>query len=136
MLAGISVLFVAICAAQKPESYRVRLSPIAMDAAMKVNIAGLGSAVGTLTGSKLVISGTFEDLLSPAIKADIRQGTLPGVRGPVIFTLTISSATSGKLSGTFDLTPDQIEGLRKGQFYIQIASEKAPDGNLWGWLLP
>jgi hypothetical protein len=27
-----------------------------------------------------------------------------------------------------------VEGLRKGKFYIQIHSEKAPDGILWGWL--
>jgi hypothetical protein len=25
--------------------------------------------------------------------------------------------------------------LRKGMVYVQIHSEGAPDGNLWGWLL-
>jgi len=43
---------------------------------------------------------------------------------------------NGTLSGSFDLTPDQIESLKKGKWYVQIHSEKAPDGNLWGWLLP
>jgi len=33
------------------------------------------------------------------------------------------------------LTPEQVQSLKKGQLYIQIYSEKAPDGNLWGWLL-
>ena len=103
---------------------------------MKVNIAGLGSATATLAGTALSVNGTFDGLLSPATKAEVRRGTLPGVRGPVIFNLTIPAATSGKLSGTFSLTAEQIEGLRKGQFYIQLASEKAPDGNLWGWLIP
>ncbi len=26
--------------------------------------------------------------------------------------------------------------MRSGKFYVQINSEKAPDGNLTGWLLP
>jgi hypothetical protein len=107
-----------------------------MDAAMKVNIAGSGQASATLTGTKLSVSGTFEGLLSPATTAQIRRGSATGVRGPVIFDLTTSAANSGSLSGTFELTADQTESLRKGRLYIQIASEKAPDGNLWGWMLP
>jgi hypothetical protein len=39
------------------------------------------------------------------------------------------------VSATLDLTPQQIESLKKGRLYLQIDSEKAPDGNLWGWLL-
>jgi hypothetical protein len=58
-----------------------------------------------------------------------------GVRGPAIFDLTVSAATSGTLSGSVDLTAEQIESLKKGRFYVQLSSEKAPDGNLWGWLL-
>ena len=37
---------------------------------------------------------------------------------------------------TFDLTPIQLADLEKGRLYVQVHSEKAPDGNLWGWLLP
>ena len=35
-----------------------------------------------------------------------------------------------------ELSPVQIADLEKGRLYIQLHSEKAPDGNLWGWLLP
>jgi hypothetical protein len=107
-----------------------------MDAAMKVNIAGSGSATAVLTGTKLNITGTFDGLLSPATTALIHRGSLTGVRGPAILDLKISSAIAGTVTGTFDLSADQLESLRKGRLYIQIASEKAPDGNLWGWLLP
>lgn len=107
-----------------------------MDAAMKVNIAGSGSAMASLNGSKLEIKGSFEGLLSSANSAQLHRGSATGVRGPAILDLKISPATAGTLDGAFDLTPDQIESLRKGRLYIQIASEKAPDGNLWGWLLP
>lgn len=131
-----ALLLIAIAAtAQNPETFKVRLSPVSMDTAMKVNIAGLGKASAVLTGNKLTVNGTFDDLLSPATLAQIRRGSLTGVRGPVILDLKISPSTSGTVSGTFELTPDQMDGLHKGQLYIQIASEKAPDGNLWGWFL-
>jgi hypothetical protein len=58
-----------------------------------------------------------------------------GVRGSSIADLTVSKATNGTVTGTVDLTPEQIQSLKKGQLYIQISSEKAPDGNLWGWLV-
>jgi len=60
---------------------------------------------------------------------------MPGVRGSSFADLTVSKGTSGTVSGSLDLTPEQVQSLRKGQFYIQIHSEKAPEGNLWGWLL-
>lgn len=103
---------------------------------MKVTIAGLGKASAVLTNTRLTVTGTFEGLLSPATTAQIRRGSLTGVRGPAILDLKIAPATSGSLNGDFDLDPDQLESLRKGRLYIQIASQKAPDGNLWGWLLP
>ena len=42
----------------------------------------------------------------------------------------------GKLHG--DVKRAQIAALHLGRLYIQINSQKgpAPDGNLWGWLLP
>ena len=33
------------------------------------------------------------------------------------------------------LLAKQIENLERGRWYVQIHSQKAPDGNLWGWLL-
>ena len=58
-----------------------------------------------------------------------------GVRGAPIGELTVSKAMNGTIAGSLDLTPDQVQSLRKGRLYIQISSEKAPDGNLWGWFL-
>ena len=124
-----------VAAAQSRETYKVRLSPVSMDAAMKVNIAGIGHASAVLTGTTLAVNGTFEGLVSPATTAQIRRGSLSGVRGPAILDLKITRAMSGSLTGVFKLDANRLEGLRQGQLYIQIASEKAPDGNLWGWLL-
>jgi hypothetical protein len=106
-----------------------------MDATMRATVAGSGSVSGRLTGSRFLVTGSFEGLLSPATMAQVRRSPVTGVRGPAVFDLTVTKAASGTISGSFDLTPVQIEDLRKGRFYVQLHSEKAPDGNLWGWLL-
>ncbi|HTA41354.1 MAG TPA: CHRD domain-containing protein [Bryobacteraceae bacterium] len=117
------------------QTFVVRLTPVPIDAAMRATVTGMGTASATLNDRTLTVNGSFEGLRSPATIAQIHQGPAMGVRGPVLFDLTVSKATEGSISGTFKLTPGQVENLLKGKLYIQIHSEKAPDGNLWGWLL-
>lgn len=132
---AIVIGFALSLAAQTPETYKVRLSPVPVEAQTRANIAGIGSATATLAGSKLSITGSFEGLQSPALSASMHQGPVTGVRGPSILDLTVAHATNGAISASVDLTAQQIESLKRGKLYIQIESEKAPDGNLWGWLL-
>ncbi len=122
--------------AQAAQVFKTRLSPVAMDATMRSTVAGSGFVSARLTGSQLVVQGSFKGLLSPATIAQVRQSAVTGVRGPAIFDLTVTKAKSGEIGGDAALTPEQLESLRKGRLYVQIHSEKAPDGNLWGWLLP
>jgi hypothetical protein len=121
--------------AQAPETFKARLSPVPVDAKTRADIAGVGSVTATLAGAKLSITGSFEGLRSQALDAKVHQGPATGVRGPAILDVTVPHATSGAVSASLDLTPQQIESLKKGRLYLQIDSEKAPDGNLWGWLL-
>jgi CHRD domain len=130
---GLLLLTALICRAQ---TFVARLTPVPIDAAMRTTVAGMGSATATLTGTKLTLNGTFEGLKTPATLAQIHSGPIMGVRGAAILDLTVTKATDGSVSGSFKLTPAQVESLRGGKLYIQIHSEKAPDGNLWGWLLP
>src|SRR5260221_13833165 len=104
---------------------------------MQSTIAGSGSVTAALAGSKLQFTGAFDGLKSPATIAQVHKSPVRGVRGPVVFDLAVTKtdASSGALSGTFDLTPLQIADLEKGRLYVQVHSEKAPDGNLWGWLM-
>ena len=122
---------------QSAEVFKARLSPVPISIAMMATIAGSGSLTATLQGKQLTSQGTFEGLRSPATTAQIHRGP-KGIRGPVIsnFELTVTKAPKGTISGTIELTPDQVVDLRSGQWYVQIQSERAPDGNLWGWLLP
>ncbi len=134
----IPILGLVVLSAQPPKTFKARLSPVPIDIAMQATVAGSGSVSAVLTGSKLAISGTFEGLRSPATIAQVHKGPVKGVRGPFAFDLTVSKAsdpTSGTLSGSIDLTPLQLADLEKGRLYVQLHSEKAPDGNLWGWLL-
>jgi CHRD domain len=113
---------------------KARLSPVPVESSTASTITGKGAATAVLTGNVLEISGTFEGMKSPATIAQVHIGQR-GVRGPVEFDLTITKAPSGTFSGSPRLSRVQIDSLKKGWFYIQIHSESAPDGNLWGWLL-
>lgn len=102
---------------------------------MRNTVAGKGYGKATLAGNILTITGSFEGLISPATVARIHEGKVTGVRGPAIGDITIDQAVNGAISGKLNLTPEQLVSLRKGRLYMQIHSEKASDGNLWGWLL-
>ena len=56
--------------------------------------------------------------------------------GPAIADLMLSGQSDGSVSGSVSLSSAQLKALKQGHVYIQINSQKAPDGNLWGWLLP
>ncbi len=127
---------VFMLAAQTSQSFKARLSAVAADARTRAALAGSGRATATLHGSELTISGEFEGLESPATKAELHSAVAAGVRGPAIAALSVTAAESGMIAGTVNLTPAQLTGLHKGGVYIQIYSQKAPDGVLWGWLLP
>ena len=128
---------VLAASAQNAETFKARLSPVPINISMMSTIAGSGSLTATLQGKQLTIQGTFEGLRSPATTVQIHRGP-KGIPGPAIVNLTdltVTKAQKGTVSGTAELTPDQIADLRNGRLYVQIQSEHAPDGNLWGWLL-
>ena len=118
------------------QRFRARLSTVPIEVVMQATVAGSGAVKATLTGPTLTLTGEFSGLKSAATFAKLHAGPNKGLRGPAIADLTISKSTSGTISGSFDLTPQQIDDLKNGRVYIQLHSEQAADGNLWGWLLP
>ena len=125
----------ALSLAAQSETFKASLSPLPADAKTRPDLAGSGSVSAVLSGTKLAITGSFEGLLSAATTASLHGAPAAGVRGPAIADLTISKAASGTITGSIELTPAQLASLHKGGLYIQIHSEKAPNGVLWGWLL-
>ena len=99
------------------------------------SVFAAANVTGTLSGNKLTVSGTFSGFKSPASVAQIHQSVVLGVRGPAVFDLTVSKETKGNISGTFDLTSEQVNLLRSGRLYVQIHNENTPEGALWGWFL-
>jgi hypothetical protein len=118
----------------KSETFKGHMSPVPIDASMLPIIAGSGSLTATLSGNILTVAGTFEGLKSPATTAHIHRGPR-GIPGPAILDLTVTKTVKGAVNGSFELTPEQLADVKDGLWYVQIESEKAPEGNLWGWLL-
>lgn len=121
--------------AQSTDRFKIRLTTVPMDAGMRNNVAGAGTGTATLTGNKLTVNGTFDGLKSSATAAQLHSGRARGVRGESIGILDVTRSTRGTISGSVDLTEAQVKALRDGHLYIEVASEKAPEGNLWGWIL-
>jgi hypothetical protein len=130
LLASSSPLF----AQGRGEQYKARLSPLGVTNATVATTTGGGEVTATLAGTKLTIEATFERLTGNATAANLRRGPR-GIPGPVVRDLECPKASSGKISATVDLTPEQIADLRTGRLYLQIHSERAPEGSIRGWLL-
>ena len=146
--AGLACLVLS-AAAQSGEKYKIRLMPVpaltsrgAGIAVTSASVAGSsGNASATLNGKKLAVSGSFEKLASPATEAHLFIGPAMGARnypGTPLFNLMVMKAADGKsgtLSGSFDLTNEQIDAVKKGRIYLQVHSEGSPTGHLLGWLV-
>jgi hypothetical protein len=103
---------------------------------MRANVQGDGQVSASLDGKTLTLTGSFTALPSAATTARLYSGTGIGVPGDAILDLQLSGQTEGTLSGRFTLNAKQLAALKLGHVYVQINSQKAPDGNLQGWLLP
>jgi CHRD domain-containing protein len=139
----VSALLLAACflqvlpgtAAPDDTVFQFRLSPGPRLVGTRADSSGSGSVTATLEGSKLMLKGSFRGLLGVPTSAHLFMGSLPGVRGPLIAGLTVSPATSGTLSGSVQLNPQQLAALRRSSLYVEIDSDKAPEGDLWGWMM-
>src|SRR5688572_13343312 len=89
--------------AQVQPTFGGRISPVPIGMGQVATITGSGSVKATVSGTRLVISGEFTGLQTPATIARLHRGP-KGVRGPALFDLTVSNATSGSINGTIELT--------------------------------
>lgn len=123
-----------VSADSKAEVYQARPSPLGVTNATVDTTTGAGNVTATLATNRLTIEATFEGLTGAATTANIRRGP-KGIPGPVVFELKAPAASSGTINASFDLTPDQVQDLREARLYLQIHSERAPEGSIRGWLL-
>lgn len=115
--------------------YEAELDPVPFDATNRADVLGsIGNVTATLEGGTLTIKGNFSNLTSAATGGSVRIGLAKGVPGDAIGTLIVSHAAQGTVSGVVALNAAQAAALQKQSLYVRIDSEKAPDGNLQGWL--
>ena len=116
-------------------SYEAQLDPAPFDATTRADvIESIGNLTATLEGSTLTVRGTFSNFTSPATGGSFRIGLAKGVPGDAIGTLTVEHARQGSFSGTIRLSSAQMAALKREALYVRIDSEKAPEGNVQGWL--
>ncbi len=123
-------------AASAADVYASRLTAVAYDGAMRANVQGDGHVSAALNGRSLTVTGDFNALPSAATSVKLYSGPGIGVPGDAILDLQLSGQTQGSISGTVKLSGKQLTALKQGHVYVQLNSQKAPEGNLWGWLLP
>lgn len=133
---GVLALAWAAGPAFAAEQFETRLSGSPLTDGTRINITGAGRARAELDGNKLTLTADFHGLASPATTAELYDGPGIGIPGPKAFDLTVTQGVSGTVSGSVTLSARQAKAVRAGHFYVQINSQKAPDGNLTGWLLP
>ncbi len=133
LIAGLVSLLAAPAFAADVQ-YSTPLDPVAFDNSTVKNNVGTGEITATLSGKTLTVTGKYSGLSSAATKAEVKIGPVMGVPGPVVGELKIPGGMSGDISGSITLTSAQLASLNKGGVSVVINSEKAPNGNLWGWL--
>ena len=131
-----AALLMAAPALAAPASFDAKLDPVPFDATNRADVINsIGNVTATLDGSTLTVQGSFSNLASPAKGGSFHIGLAKGVPGDVIGgNVTVTHAQQGTVSGTVTLSPAQVEALNRQALYLRIDSEKAPDGNLQGWL--
>jgi hypothetical protein len=117
------------------QDFAARLGRTPVDTRTQSSTTGRGEADAHLDGDRLTITGRFAGMQGPATAANLHIGQAVGVRGPIVQTIEVTAAAEGDLKGTIRLSAEQIAALKAGRLYIQVNSESAPEGNLWGWLL-
>ena len=130
------VAMLATLGAHAAEAFKVRLTPVPIEASTAAKTKGSGNASASLDGSTLTVRGSFAGLVGPATVAALHEGPVLGVRGPSVAEFSVPQSASGSFNAEFKLTAAQLTSLHQGRLYLQIHSAAAPDGNLWGWLLP
>ena len=114
-------------------SFRARLSPLPVSGRTVRTITGLGQVRATLDGNRLTVTGTYQGMSSPATAAHLHFGT-PGRPGPLAQPLEVTTSLEGEVTGTAELTDQQVDALQAQSLYVQIHSEDNPAGELRGWI--
>jgi uncharacterized protein (TIGR03118 family) len=114
--------------------FTVLLSGEAEIPAVDTTATGLGTL--TIEGSNLTYNISFSGLSGPASAGHIHAPADATNNTGVIIPFTVASATSGTISGTTSLTPDQLADIVNGMAYVNIHTANNPGGEIRGQIVP
>jgi hypothetical protein len=118
-------------------TFEADLDPVAYDNSTRAVVQGEGKVTATLTGRSLTFSGTFKGLSSDATAAHLGVAQIKGAPTETFFTdLTVTKAADGTISGTANLTADQLSAVNSSELFIRLDTTKGSTGSLWGWFEP
>lgn len=119
-------------------AYDLYLSPGPRLVGTRAASSGGGAGTVTLSGNRLILDGRFHGALGAPTAARLLAGSAPGVRGPAIgdVALTMTGPADGTFHAEAALNSRQRALLAKGGLYVEIDSGPAPEGDLWGWIMP
>lgn len=128
---------VSAATAQEPaNNFRTRMMTAAFTPS-NGPFLGDGNAAAAIDGRQIRIQGSFKQLAAPATRVRVLTGVDVGVPGEkTVAELRVSgSGTSGAFAGQIPASAANIALLRDNRLYIQVETQAAPDGALWGWLM-
>jgi hypothetical protein len=98
---------------------------------------GAGTAVATLdtTTGQVTVNGTFSGLLGDLLAVHIHGPALPGFHAPVKLVLDYSGTTSGTISGSDIATPQGIQDMLSGLYYVVMHTAAYGGGELRGQIV-
>lgn len=113
---------------------------VAMNGASEVPAStstGTGNGILTFIGSQLFYEINFSGLSASATAAHIHGAASPQQNAGVIIPFSgVPGATSGTISGTATVTPQQLAYILAGETYVNIHTTANPGGEIRGQIWP
>jgi hypothetical protein len=135
--AALSGLAWGAVASAAPMSISVRLT--GAQQVPPVQTSGNGTAQLTYDPDTRIVTWTveFSDLSGPATMAHFHGPAMAGKNAPPTIWLTNKgSMAESPIKGAATLTPEQAQEFTAGQWYINVHTEKNPDGEIRGQVSP
>jgi hypothetical protein len=93
---------------------------------------GSGMVYLDRAAKKLIWEISYNDLSSPVTAAHFHGPVGPGVAAGVQLKMAPTNATTNRIAGEATLTDEQMRQVLAGLWYVNIHTEKYPDGEIRG----
>ena len=93
---------------------------------------GSGMVYLDRASKKLLWEISYNDLSSPVTAAHFHGPVGPGVAAGVQLKIAPTNATTNRIAGEATLTDEQMRQVLGGLWYVNIHTEKYPDGEIRG----